>query len=116
MAGKKRPTDWQDAFANTGAGDPMPEVRAQLVARSQARRKARRGKRPRMTYDLPARMIEMVKAVADKEQCAQSDLVALALADWLADYEAGQVDLEPLKVNAKSLRFVYHLELPVGWE
>lgn len=117
----KPPVKRRDPMApeSTGVGDVSAEIRAQLATheerKAEAKRKAEREKRPRMTYDLPAKVIQAIKEIADQEDVAQSDLVALALIDLVDDYRAGRVTLAGLKDKARSLRFGYHLTLPAEW-
>ena len=118
----KPPVKRRDPMApeSTGVGDVSEAIKAQLATheerKAEARRKAARERRPRMTYDLPGKVIEAVKAIGEQEDVAQSDLVALALVDFIEDYRAGRVKLEGLKDKARSLRFGYHLTLPSEWQ
>ena len=82
--------------------------------RRQRRARAKRVKpRSKHTYDLPARMIEAVREIADREGVSQSDVVALALARFLEAYHAGTVELG--KRQSRSVRFTHKLLLPKGW-
>jgi len=94
---------------------PMPEVRAQIEARQKRRTQERRKARPKGTYDLPARLMAAVDEIGDRESIAKSDVVALALTHFVEAYRAGQVDLEPLKERARSLRVEWKLKLPADW-
>jgi len=115
-----KPPVRQDAFESSGAGDVLPEVQAQYEAgkrrKADAEKKARKLARPKQTYDLPLAMIEAVKELADQEDVPQSDIAALALADFLSRYQQGKVDLSRYKVPARSLKFAFHLQLPGNWE
>lgn len=79
--------------------------------RAQVKREKQRG--PKATYDLPARIIDNVREVADKERVSQSDVAALALVTFLERYHAGEVELQ--KATVRSVRFDYRLLLPEGW-
>ena len=93
-------------MAGTTASD---ELKAQLRTRAKA-------KRPKQTYDLPQSLIDAVRAIADRESVAQSDIAALALIDFVERYEAGKVDLHTRKAPARSLRVDWKIELPKDWE
>lgn len=88
------------------------ELRAQLDARADRRRAANRAKRPKATYDLSEAVQARVNRIAARESIAACDVVALAIVRFAAAYEAGAVDLAPLKRAARSLKFAYRLELP----
>lgn len=97
------------------AGAPAPisaEVQAQIEARQRRRAEERKKRRPKGTYDLPLTLLEAVEEVAAAESIARSDVVALALSRFIADYRAGKIELEPLKVRARSLRHEWKIVLP----
>lgn len=101
------------------AGAPAPiaaEVQAQIDARKRRRGEERKQRRPKGTYDLPLPLIEAVEEVATAESIARSDVVALALARFLADYRAGALDLADLKRPARSLRYDWKIALPTEFE
>lgn len=102
----------KDPFAVSGVeGAARRELQAQL----QAHKRRTSKRRPRASYDLPAAMITAVQDVAGREQVAQSDIVAYALAEWLARYQAGQVDLTDSKHTSRSPRYPWTLDLPGEW-
>ena len=111
-----KPPVRQDPTEYSGTRDIAPEVQAQVDAQRRRATKARTARRPRMTYDLPRDIIEGVREVAKSESVCASDVVALALCEFLDRYKAGDVDLEPLKTPARSLRFAHRLALPAKWE
>lgn len=120
----------------TGTSDIAPEVRAQLATQKERQEQAKRDKEEReaeakrererqkararneqrkgkrVSVDLPEEVIKALQYIGRKEDVAQGDLIALALTDWLEDYKAGHVELEPLKRPARSLRITYSLALP----
>lgn len=121
MANKKPPVgDKQDPFDMAGVGDIDPELGEQLKdhrqRKAEAERRARRIARPKATFDLSTAMIERVKEVAKTEDVSQSDIAALALARFFAEYERGAVDLESMKMPARSLKFAFRLDLPGNWD
>lgn len=93
-----------------------PELQAQAKARRGRRNEEARRRRPKMTYDLPAGMIEGIERVAKAESIPQSDVVAWAVAELLQRYDAGQVDWGQDKRTARSLRWSWRLVLPEPWE
>jgi hypothetical protein len=126
MAGKP-PVKRKDPFADTGAGDPLPEVAAQLEARQRRRqdlarqdqktaRQAARRRRPNLTADVPLSLLEAFDDLAERESVCKSDLVVLALARLFADLDAGDLDLQGLKLQARSLRYDYKLDIAPTWE
>ncbi|NLG48932.1 MAG: hypothetical protein GX552_02330 [Chloroflexi bacterium] len=111
----KPPIKRQDAFDVSGAQGIDTELEAQLRTREERKARAKKAQRPKATYDLTLTLLDAVERVAKDEDISKSDVVAWALCEFLDKYEAGQVDLEPLKVSARSLRFACKLELPAKW-
>jgi len=114
MAGKS-PVKRQDPMKISGAQDIDAELEAQLQVRERRKARARKAKRPKATYDLTVALIEAVQDVAKREDVAQSDIVAWALADFLDRYRAGQINLSGQKKDARSLRVAHKLEIPAKW-
>jgi hypothetical protein len=115
MAGKP-PIRRQDPLKSAGVDSIEPELEAQLGARERRRAQMRKAQRPKATYDLPTKLIERVKEVAEKEDVAQSDIVAWALGEFLERHAAGEVDLVAHKEYTRSLRVMYKLQLPAKWQ
>jgi len=111
----KPPVRRQDPLESAGVEGISSELQAQLDAREQRRARARKAKRPKATYDLTLKLIDRVKEVAEREDVAQSDIVAWALTDFLERYANGGVKLSEHKRPAKSLRVTWKLELPAKW-
>ena len=96
-------------------GAPAPiaaEVQAQITARQKRRGEEHQHQRPKATYDLPLTILAAIEQVVRAESIARSDVVALALVRFLADYQAGKVDLTALKRPARSLRYAWKIKLP----
>jgi hypothetical protein len=89
------------------AAEAAERRKRERSAKRSEKRKGRRG-----SFDLPGEIVKALQFVSAAEDVPQSGLVALALADWLEDYRAGLVNLEPLKRPTRSLRTLYTLELP----
>jgi hypothetical protein len=106
-----KPPVRQDALATA----PQPisaEVQAQIAVRGKRRAEERKKERPKGTFDLPLPILAAVADIAERESCAQSDIVALALAYFVADYRAGKVNLAGQRQRARSLRYEWKLTLP----
>lgn len=113
----KPPVKRRDPFSPevSGVRPAEDELKAQLEIRERRQAKNRRAKRPKQTYDLPLSLIEAVQAIADEEGVSQSDIAAWALADFVEQYRANQIDLREHMMPAKSLRFTWKLVLPAKW-
>jgi undecaprenyl pyrophosphate synthase len=111
----KPPIKRQDAFDVSGAQNIDTELEAQLRIREERKARAKKAQRPKATYDLTLSLLDAVERIAEDEDISKSDVVAWALCEFLERYEAGEVDLEPFKVAARSLRFACKLELPAKW-
>jgi len=51
-------------------------------------------KRHKATFDLPAALIKAIREIAEAERVSRSDLAGWALAEFVRDYRAGEVDLK----------------------
>jgi len=102
----------QEDFAAGTSAPTAEEIQAQTEARKKREAEERKRQRPKATYDLPLKMIAAVEAIANTESVARSDIVELALREFIQRYRAGAVDLRPYKTRAKSLRVLWKLELP----
>jgi hypothetical protein len=101
------------------AGAPAPiaaEVQAQIDARQHRRSEEHKRRRPKATYDLSLPIQEGIEEIVAAESISRSDVVALALVRFLADYRAGRMDLGPQKVRARSLRYEWKIQLPPEFE
>lgn len=102
----------QDARSQATHDDIDPELKAQVEHRERRRRKAQRKERPRQTYDLPQEVIDAIAEISEEEKVSLSDLAAWALSEFVMQYRAGEINLEPHKEFSRSLRYVWTLELP----
>ena len=112
----KPPIKRQDAFEVSGAQDIDTELEAQLRTREERKARSKKARRPKATYDLTLTLLDAIDRIAEAEDISKSDAVAWALCKFLDQYEAGQVDLEPFKISARSLRFACKLKLPARWQ
>jgi len=62
-------------------------------------------------YDIPPELRAWVKQVAEAQHIPASQVAALALLRFAKDYQAGQIDLAPYKVESHSPRFEWNLDL-----
>lgn len=111
----KLPPVRRDPFASSGTEDLDPELQAQLTVRERRKAAQRKAERPKATYDLPLALLDAVESAAAEEDISKSDIVAWALVEFLERRARGEVDLEPHKRPARSLRVECKLELPEKW-
>ena len=110
MARGRKPPVRRDPLDVAG----VDEREAQRELQRQLKSKRKRGpRRSKATFDLPAEMIERAREIAKAESVPVSDVVGLALALWLDQYEAG--DLDERKRASRSPRFEWKLDLPGEW-
>ncbi len=79
------------------------------------REKIQKRKPNRVTYDLPPRIKEAVRELAEEQRVPASQLVAIALARFLRDVEKGELDLARFKQPSQSPRYDWNLVLPASW-
>lgn len=83
-----------------------------LARQAREREKIRARREQRVTYDLPPRIRQRVKELADEQRVPASQLVALALARFLRELEDEKIDLTPFKQPSRSPRYDWNLVLP----
>jgi hypothetical protein len=88
----------------------MPRRERQKKSREQAKIRARREQR--VTYDLPPKLRQQVKDLAEAEGVPASQIVTLALARFLSDLAEKQVDLAQYKQPSRSPRYDWNLSFP----
>jgi hypothetical protein len=92
------------------ADSMLPRRQREKKARERAKIEARRDQRA--TYDLPPLVRTKIKDLAEELRLPASQLVSLALARFLKEYEAESIDLSPLKRPSNSPRYDWNLVLP----
>ena len=92
------------------ADSMLPRRQREKKARERAKIEARRDQRA--TYDLPPQVRAKIKDLAEELRLPASQLVALALARFLKEYEAERIDLAPMKHPSNSPRYDWNLVLP----
>ncbi len=88
----------------------LPRRQREKKARERAKIQARRDQRA--TYDLPPGLRERIKELAEELRLPASQLVTLALARFLQEYDRGQIDLGAYKRPSHSPRYDWNLEFP----
>jgi hypothetical protein len=88
----------------------LPRKQREKKARERAKIQARRDQRA--TYDLPPVLRERIKDLAEELRLPASQLVTLALARFVGEYDQGQVDLSIYKRPSRSPRYDWNLEFP----
>lgn len=88
----------------------LPRKQREKKARERAKIQARREQRA--TYDLPPAVRARVKDLAEGLRLPASQLVTLALARFLKEYDAEQIDLSPYKQPSSSPRYDWNLIFP----
>ena len=68
--------------------------------------------RSKITLELGADLQEQLRQAAATEDCSISDVAEAAIRAFLAEWDAGRVDLHPFKTPARSLKALWKLELP----
>lgn len=87
-------------------------LQRRLARQVREREKIRARREQRVTYDLPPRIRQRVKEIADELRVPASQLVALALARFLRDLEEEKINLGPYKQPSRSPRYDWNLVLP----
>lgn len=88
----------------------LPRKERERINRERAKIQSRRDQRA--TYDLPPSIREEIRVLAESQRLPASQLVTLALARFLADFSAGQIDLGKYKQPSRSPRYDWNLVFP----
>lgn len=88
----------------------LPRKQREKKARERAKIQARRDQRA--TYDLPPLLRERIKSLAEELRLPASQLVTLALARFMQEYDQGSIDLGFYKRPSRSPRYDWNLEFP----
>lgn len=94
----------------TRSDSSLPRKERERKARERAKIQARR--EARATYDLPPALREKIRQLAEEQRVPASQLVTLALARFLNDFENGRVNLSNYKSPSRSPRYDWNLDLP----
>lgn len=88
----------------------LPRKERERLARERSKIQARREQRA--TYDLPPSLRESVRLLSEELKIPASQLVTLALARFLNDYENETLDLGKYKQPSRSPRYDWNLVFP----
>ena len=88
----------------------LPRRERERLARERAKIQSRRDQRA--TYDLPPAIREEVRLLAEDLRLPASQLVTLALARFLQEYQHGSLDLGKFKQPSRSPRYDWNLVFP----
>jgi len=88
----------------------LPRKERERLGRERAKIQARREQRA--TYDLPPHLREEIRLLAEDLRIPASQLVTLALARFLDDYQEGGIDLGKYKQPSRSPRYDWNLVFP----
>ena len=102
--------DLLNGMEHRQAESALPRKEREKRARERAKIQARRDQRA--TYDLPPEIRERFKELSEQLRVPASQVVTLALARFLKEYEAGGIDLSQYKRPSKSPRYDWNLEFP----
>jgi hypothetical protein len=105
------------AVADLLAGMEQKQAQAQLPRRERLRKSREQAKimarrELRATYDLPPNLRQRIRTLAETERVPASQLVTLALARFLGEYEDGDIDLSIFKQPSRSPRYDWNLVFP----
>jgi hypothetical protein len=92
------------------ADSMLPRKEREKKSRERAKIQARR--EARATYDLPPALRERIKTLAEELRLPASQLVTLALARFLKEYDADSIDLTVYKQPSASPRYDWNLIFP----
>ena len=88
----------------------LPRKERERISRERAKIQSRRDMRA--TYDLPPAIRENIRVLAEELRLPASQLVTLALARFISDYEIGSIDLGQYKQPSRSPRYDWNLVFP----
>lgn len=88
----------------------LPRRQREKKSRERAKIQARREQR--VTYDLPPAIRNRIKELAEELSLPASQLATLALARFLKEYDADQIDVSIYKQPSASPRYDWNLVFP----
>lgn len=88
----------------------LPRKQREKKARERAKIESRR--EARATYDLPPALRQAIKQLSEEERVPASQVVTLALARFLFDYQNDNISLYELKTPSRSPRYDWNLAVP----
>lgn len=119
MAEKKfeRRTSLDPAVADLLSGMEQRQAESQLPRKERERLGRERAKiqsrrEQRATYDLPPALREEIRVMSEDLRIPASQLVTLALARFMNEYNSGSIDLGKYKQPSRSPRYDWNLVFP----
>lgn len=105
------------AVADLLAGMEQKQAQSQLPRRERLRKSREQAKimarrELRATYDLPPALRQRIRTLAESERVPASQVVTLALARFLAEFDSGEIDLSLFKQPSRSPRYDWNLVFP----
>jgi hypothetical protein len=88
----------------------LPRKERERLSKERAKIQSRRDQRA--TYDLPPDLRESIRELAEELRLPASQLVTLALARFLREYQDGSIDLGKFKQPSRSPRYDWNLVFP----
>lgn len=92
------------------AEQQLPRKERDRIIKERLKIQARRDQRA--TYDLPPALREAVRDLGENLGIPASQLVTLALARFLSDYNENKIDLDRYKQPSRSPRYDWNLVFP----
>ncbi len=92
------------------AESQLPRKERERLSKERAKIQSRRDQRA--TYDLPPDLRERIRELAEDLRLPASQLVTLALARFLREYQDGSIDLGKFKQPSRSPRYDWNLVFP----
>lgn len=106
--GEVQPLD----FAVEAVSDDFGVLRrAKAMTPGQRRAAERQAERSKVTYEWPPALVERINEIAKANDCPANQVAAVLLWAGLGEFERGRVDLEKRKYGARSLRFLWFLNM-----
>jgi hypothetical protein len=107
------------AVADLLSGMDQKQAEMQLPRRERIKKKREQAKilsrrDQRATYDLPPSLRQEVKEIAEHERVPASQIVTLALINFVNDYKSLQIDLSQYKQPSRSPRYDWNLIVPIS--
>ncbi len=90
----------------------IEEKRQKRQQREQMKIQAR--KENRATYDILPELRKYLKNLSEQEHIPASQFVSLALIRFMADYEAGDIDIASMKQPSRSPRYDWNIVFPLS--
>jgi len=92
------------------AESQLPRKERERLGRERAKIQSRREQRA--TYDLPPALREEIRVMSEDLRIPASQLVTLALARFMNEYNSGTIDLGKYKQPSRSPRYDWNLVFP----